>query len=491
MTIVLIKNSSQIDDVIRCLNCKYVIFNAFEKIMLPRDCKGIIICGSLEHVYSCDWNKNIANIQAIVQGRSCPILGICYGMQVLAHLFGGEVTKMPTSLHGLFPIDFDKSSPLFIGMKSDDAFFSNEDIVSRVPIGFKITSYLSKTKKAIAFQNKKNNIYGVQFHPERHNSTKIVLRNFQNICKVEMKDILISKLQDMYKIEKGNNQPFKARAYKKVIDQLQLLESINTIDDIENVKGIGEGIKQKIQQILENGEIEGIPKEDIEKTKIIEELTKIHGIGAIKASELYTHGIRNIDDLENNRALLNDKQLLGLKYYKDIEKRIPRREMEKHEIVLFKTMEKLNCKSLKYEIAGSYRRGNLDSGDIDLIISADKDEKDILSRIVNLLKGINYIRDDFAFGDKKYMGVCCLPRHKSIRRIDIMFTEPSQYPFALLYFTGSQNFNIGMRNIAISKGYSLNEYGLTKNSKKINNVFLTEKDVFDFLEMNWVDPKSR
>lgn len=500
MTIVLIKNTPNIDEVIQNVRGKYVVYESNNKFQLPIDCKGIIICGSLEHVYDNNWTSNIANILAIVQGRQCPILGICYGMQVLAYLFGGEVKKMSSNMEGKYPIIFDPKSPLFIGMETKDATFSNQDIVYRVPKGFRIISYVANTKKAIGFYNKTYNIYGTQFHPEKQNSTKIILRNFMNIClgktvHIEMKDIIIKRLQEMSNIEKANNQPFKVRAYKKVIDQFKVYEgSIASVDDIVNFKGIGEGIKNKIIQIIENGKIDGIEVEDIEKTKVIDELLKIHGIGAVKAAELYTLGIRSIEGLEDKKELLNDKQLLGIKYYKDIEKRIPRREMDKHAIVLFSTLDSLNIKSLKYEIAGSYRRGNPDSGDIDLIISAKGLEgENLINKIVSLLKEYKYIKDDFAMGEKKYMGVCCLPRHKTTRRIDIMFTEPTQYPFALLYFTGSQKFNIGMRNIALSKGYSLNEYGLKKIGDKaiIKDEFTKEKDIFDFLEMEWVEPKSR
>jgi DNA polymerase/3'-5' exonuclease PolX len=107
-----------------------------------------------------------------------------------------------------------------------------------------------------------------------------------------------------------------------------------------------------------------------------------------------------------------------------------------------------------------------------------------------------YIKDTLAYGKKKFMGYCKLPKHKTHRRIDILYSDPNKYPFALLYFTGDYSFNIAMRNIAQSKGYSLNEYGFlyTTGDKKgeyVNKNFLNETDIFNFLEIEYVEPKNR
>jgi DNA polymerase/3'-5' exonuclease PolX len=83
------------------------------------------------------------------------------------------------------------------------------------------------------------------------------------------------------------------------------------------------------------------------------------------------------------------------------------------------------------------------------------------------------------------------------RRLDLLLTPISEYYYSILYFTGSQSFNIKMRSKALDMSYSLNEHGLTYigNSKpkapptlpKINS----EKDVFDFLKMDYLKPENR
>ena len=86
------------------------------------------------------------------------------------------------------------------------------------------------------------------------------------------------------------------------------------------------------------------------------------------------------------------------------------------------------------------------------------------------------------------------------RRIDIMYTKPGEYPFAILNFTGSKDFNQMMRKVANERGYSLNEYNIEEygDDPKVKTVIdpeqvsiKTEKDIFDFLEMGYVEPWQR
>ena len=103
------------------------------------------------------------------------------------------------------------------------------------------------------------------------------------------------------------------------------------------------------------------------------------------------------------------------------------------------------------------------------------------------------------------MGITKLEKygyHKA-RHIDIMDTDIFTFPFAQLYFTGSGEFNSNMRSNALRLGYSLNEYCLSdKKTKKpidssiiINKIgksnFTNEKDIFDFLDMEYIIPEKR
>ena len=74
-----------------------------------------------------------------------------------------------------------------------------------------------------------------------------------------------------------------------------------------------------------------------------------------------------------------------------------------------------------------------------------------------------------------------------------MNTTSSEYPFSVLYFTGSDEFNKIFRNKCLEKGYSINEYGIKKNDTKeyIQHEFKNEKEIFDFLNIQYIEPEQR
>ena len=88
------------------------------------------------------------------------------------------------------------------------------------------------------------------------------------------------------------------------------------------------------------------------------------------------------------------------------------------------------------------------------------------------------------------MGTCKLPTKDSIaRRLDIRLALYNSYPTSLMYFTGSKDFNLKMRNKAIDLGYMLNEYGLYKD--KLPFEINDEKDIFKLLNEEYIEPHLR
>jgi len=206
---------------------------------------------------------------------------------------------------------------------------------------------------------------------------------------------------------------------------------------------------------------------------------------------------------------LSYSQLIGIKYLHDIEKRIPRKELEGMEKVIKTLLKKMN-KDIIIEVCGSYRRGNKDSGDIDILLThpdivgnddIKRMNQNILLNLVICLQQIGFLYDHITVdGNTKYMGICKLNRNKPYRRIDIRFISYDAFPSALLYFTGSADLNKKMRIEAITKGYRLNEYGLYKLQfdKKQNKDVLgdkfdtpTEESIFKLLGMDYLIPTER
>jgi DNA polymerase beta len=269
-----------------------------------------------------------------------------------------------------------------------------------------------------------------------------------------------------------------------------------TLENISEIKGVGKSIYEKIEIIINTGTHPNYEKITGERDPR-EDFMQIYGVGPGKAKELMNMGYNSIQSLRespNLKEILNEKQLIGLKYYEDILTRIPYNEITEHEFLLKETLESL-FPGADLTIAGSYRRNSETSGDIDILIKSDgkNSGKKIMSDFVDALYKKGYMSETLALGNKKFMGISKISSGITGRRVDIMVTTEKEYPFAILYFTGSADFNPKMRQKALDMGYSLNEYSLTdiKTKLDMDKEFLEEKDIFDFLKMDYVEPHLR
>jgi GMP synthase (glutamine-hydrolysing) len=172
---------------------------------------GIILSGGPLNVYENDKFKFDKNILKL----GVPILGICFGHQILSKLLGGKVKKSKHREFGLATINKVSNSTLtknfFNKNKMSNVWMSHADQVSKMPKNFKVIAS-TKNSKLTIIENIKDNFYGVQFHPEvtHTNKGKILLRNFVFlICKVKKnwssKDQKL-KLINEIKEQVGNNK---------------------------------------------------------------------------------------------------------------------------------------------------------------------------------------------------------------------------------------------------------------------------------------------
>lgn len=314
-------------------------------------------------------------------------------------------------------------------------------------------------------------------------------------------NLILSYLEIMHKGELIKDEPvshFKVIAYKKAMNEIKNLNHpIFSYDDVSELTGVGARIKDKIKEIIETGKLKAA--ENIEKTYEIDDLIKVHGIGPVKARQLINIGIRNFEELseavKTSPSLLNRTQKLGMKYYHASLLRIPRAEMKEHEKILTKFIPD----GLYGKMVGSYCRKSIDSGDIDLLITygtemSEAKAKQLFKVFIDTLTENGYVLDKLVSGQKKWMGyVSKSPRGKS-RRLDLLLTPPSEYPYSLLYFTGSDKFNIAFRKYANSKGYTLNEHkmiSLGESEVPDPPIMKNEYDIFSFLGLDYVRPKDR
>jgi DNA polymerase beta len=310
---------------------------------------------------------------------------------------------------------------------------------------------------------------------------------------------------------------FKIRQYNKMISILKTYPS-NEITDIGALKEhfIKNGIKnpktaiEKATAYKDTGKIPLAEKALlVPQINSVINLTKVYGIGPKNAIKLFNaHGISDISELktkyELDPSIINAKQAIGLKYFDDLETRIPRKEMNSYKKKLEEIVKKIP--GLVMSINGSYRRGAKSSGDLDLLITSSdssKNPEELRKKLISQLQDKGLVIGVLATGKVKFMGIAKLTKRSKARHIDIIHTTMDKYPFAQLYFTGSGGLNIQMRTLALTQGYSLNEYTISHkttkkpvestliNSKIGKDSFETEKDIFDFLGMEYLEPDQR
>jgi len=277
---------------------------------------------------------------------------------------------------------------------------------------------------------------------------------------------------------------FKARSYDAAIKLIEALPAIRVPTDVPT-SGIGKDMRARILQIITTGAPLTIDPATREKATAMKIFSGIYGVGPKKAQELLAAGYRTLEGIRaavtSTKLKLNKNQLVGLKYYEDINSRIPRAEMDAHSATLMAALPK----GLQGVLVGSYRRGRPDSGDIDILVTGDTG----LAAFVTALKARGYLREVLAQGDHKCLAVVALTK---ARRLDILVTPPAEFPFAIFYFTGCDTFNVRVRGHALERGYSLNEHALTHGATGVAVEGLTsEEAIFAFLGLKFVPPHER
>ena len=157
-------------------------FTINESEMKAINPKGIILSGGPSSVYAEEAPHPSWDIFSV----GVPILGICYGLQLIAYKNGGEVDKAAHREYGRAELIVDKFDDLLAGVSNNTVvWMSHGDMLTKLPDGFEIIAH-SSNSPICAVRNTDRKIYGVQFHPEVHHSAegKTILKNFvRNICK--------------------------------------------------------------------------------------------------------------------------------------------------------------------------------------------------------------------------------------------------------------------------------------------------------------------
>ena len=334
--------------------------------------------------------------------------------------------------------------------------------------------------------------------PENIGETKIDLKISSDMkttmANGRLNEKFIDIMEKLSDIMLKQGEPFRSRAYQKAQETIMAYPGdILSPNDLKGKPGIGSTIMEKLEEYVKTGTLAILERE---KSNPVNILADVYGIGPKKAKELVDKGITTIEQLRKNQQLLNDVQKVGLKYYEDVLKRIPRSEIKQYETIFESDFKKVASPNSRFEIVGSYRRGAQNSGDIDIIITSDN-AKVFVNFIDELIKQ-KIILEILSRGPSKCLVMAKIPSSDSTRRVDFLYTSLEEFPFAILYFTGSKIFNTVMRNQSLQMGLTMNEHGLytleedgKKKGEKVNWTFKDEKDIFDYLNIEYKTPIER
>jgi DNA polymerase (family 10) len=286
----------------------------------------------------------------------------------------------------------------------------------------------------------------------------------------------------------GEEDVFKVRAYERAAKRLEELPSpVSELDEaaLLAIPGIGSGIAKKISEIEKTGTFSELEELRAKIPASLPELLELEGVGPKTVHTLWMKlGIQSVADLERAARQRRIRAVKGFGEKKEAEflRSIARHRAaagrmtrDQADAVVARATSVLTPG--KFEVAGSYRRGKSTVGDIDIVTMEPPQAVNARARS---------IADEIIMAGNEKTSIRCLGQ-----QVDFRFTEPGSFGAMLLYLTGSKEFNIRLRGIAIEKGLRLNEYGLEERAGGGLHTFPDEASLFASLGLPFIPPEIR
>lgn len=309
---------------------------------------------------------------------------------------------------------------------------------------------------------------------------------------------LATHFESLIQMYKALNDKHRTKTFQHALDVLKGFDApVTSSAYFQGIKGVGPSVLKEIDQFVTTGRTDRSDELEAhhgDRARVIELLEGVYGIGHVAAAHFYAEGVRTIEQLADRE--LNHSQQIGLKYYYHFKERIPRSEIDEFVRICTGIFGPVN--EDVWCVAGSYRRLEPNSGDIDLVVKATSripDAEVAFSALSGIIGASRepIIVETLVLGPKKFMGVAKI--RDIYRRIDIRVFEPSVWPYALLYNTGSDRLNILMRVRANEFGLELSEYGLRPPRRGGSTVTVpemsNEAQIFAFLRLKYLRPEER
>ncbi|MCJ1400162.1 hypothetical protein MMC11_003366 [Xylographa trunciseda] len=401
------------------------------------------------------------------------------------------VIEEAKALEGL-PLDSDEDDA--------DAGYILEDANESEEEAAKKASTRSRTSKGSAVGTWQNNFSCMQKHDGRNNQEN------PNIHTIE----ILQKMADFYD---RTRDTWRVIAYRKAIASIRRQESkITTRTEALALPFVGARLADKIEEIVWTNRLRRLDNATADDLNgaALQLFLGVYGAGFAQARTWISQGYQTLESLSASAAL-TPNQKIGIEHYEHFKSRIPRSEVEAHASFLRDYVAAVSP-AIEVTVGGSYRRGALDCGDIDFLLTSPTLPISmlrtlLLETIIPRLFLARYLKAALATMEPtrgtKWHGAACLPSSKQQvwRRVDFLLVPWEEMGAALIYFTGNDIFNRSMRLLASSKGMRLNQRGLFKDvlrgpgRVKVTHGELvegrSEKKIFQFLGVPWRPPEHR
>jgi len=315
---------------------------------------------------------------------------------------------------------------------------------------------------------------------------------------------MLREIADFLEIQEVEYKPRAYRTAARNIESLsEDIEDIYDRGELEEIEGVGESIGEKIAEYLETGELEYYEDLKADLPVDIEAITSVEDVGPKTAKKLYLElDVQTLDDLKGaaERGDIADLEGFGEKSQQNILDHIGRAKESQERMLLgraFPVAQDIESRLHdddafdKVDIVGSFRRRRPTVGDIDILATAPDPEA-----AMEVFCSHDDVKEVLSRGETKSSVVV-----SSDLQMDLRIVDEKEYGSALVYFTGSKDHNITLRNRAIDRDWKLNEYGLfdvsgvdaEEDNQRAGERLAgeTEDDVYDTLDLDWISPELR
>jgi DNA polymerase (family X) len=304
---------------------------------------------------------------------------------------------------------------------------------------------------------------------------------------------IFDEVADLLDIE-GANQ-FRVRAYRDAARTINTLsanvaEMVKEGEDLTELEGIGQDLAGKIREIVKTGGLEQLQEIRQRTPPELAEMLHIAGLGPKRVQKIHQElGVSTVEGLRRaaEQGQIEEIEGLGPKTQQQILEGIERLQDQKR--TLLSVAEEFVAPLVDYVrdsegvekvmAAGSYRRRQETVGDLD-ILATGQDREAIIQRFVE------YEDVDDVVSQGQTRSTVILRRGL---QVDLRVVAQESYGAALLYFTGSKAHNIALRNLALDRGWKINEYGVFEDEERIAGE--TEEEIYELLDLDYVEPEMR